>query len=115
MVATAGDDLARERVKRREVHVNYPASGPYVLGCGGTEIKLDPGKTAIVEEVVWNERGKRGTGGGISEIYPVPAFQSGTSLPGSLNDGKPGRGVPDVAATAGILTDTVFLSGADVC
>jgi kumamolisin len=71
-----------------------------VLACGGTELSLDAAGTAIVDEVVWNENGERGTGGGISEIYPVPAFQSTTGLPGSLNDGKRGRGVPDVAASA---------------
>jgi kumamolisin len=100
VVATAGDDLARERMGGGKVYVNYPASSPYVLACGGTELSLDAAGTAIVDEVVWNENGERGTGGGISEIYPVPAFQSTTGLPGSLNDGKRGRGVPDVAASA---------------
>ena len=80
--------------------VDYPASSPYVLGCGGTSITLDAGRTKIVDEVVWNS-GRHGTGGGISTLYVVPAFQSGVSLPDSLNDGKQGRGVPDVAAAAG--------------
>jgi kumamolisin len=100
VVATAGDDLARERMNGEKVYVNYPASSPYVLGCGGTRITLDPARVAIVDEVVWNDNGERGTGGGISEEYVVPAFQTGAHLPGSLNDGKPGRGVPDVAAAA---------------
>jgi len=115
VVATAGDDLARERMSGGKVYVNYPASSPYVLGCGGTQIKLDPQRTAIVDEVVWNEQGRRGTGGGISEIYAVPAFQSETRLPGSLNDGKPGRGVPDIAAAAGQLNGyRIFLGGTEV-
>lgn len=54
----------------------------------------------------------RGTGGGISAEYVVPAFQTGTNLPVSLNDGKPGRGVPDVAAAAAPINGyRIFLNG----
>jgi kumamolisin len=115
VLATAGDDLARERMDGGKVYVNYPASSPYVLGCGGTQIQLDPSQTAIADEVVWNDLGRRGTGGGISEIYSVPAFQTGANVPGSLNDGKPGRGVPDVAAAAAQVNGyLIFLRGAEV-
>ena len=100
VVASSGDDLANDRVPDGMVHVDYPASSPYVLGCGGTSITLDAGRTKIVGEVVWNS-GRHGTGGGISTFYGVPAFQSGVPLPDSPNDGKRGRGVPDVAAAAG--------------
>ena len=115
VVTTAGDDLAWEHVDPNQVCVNYPASSPYVLGCGGTQIALDATGTAIVDEVVWNENGRRGTGGGISQFYMVPPFQSGARLPGSLNDGKPGRGVPDVAAAAAAFNGyRIFLNGAEV-
>jgi kumamolisin len=115
VVATAGDDLARERMAGGKVYVNYPASSPYVLGCGGTRITLDPARTAIADEVVWNDNGERGTGGGVSEEYIVPAFQTGARLPGSLNDGKSGRGVPDVAAAAAPSNGyRIFLGGAPV-
>lgn len=100
VVATAGDDLATERMGDGKVHVNYPGSSPYVLSCGGTEITLTADRSAIADEVVWNEGGQRGTGGGISPTYAVPAFQTKAGLPGSRNDDKPGRGVPDVAAAA---------------
>jgi kumamolisin len=40
------------------------------------------------------------TGGGISEIFPVPSYQAGASLPVSIDNGKLGRGVPDVAMSA---------------
>ena len=100
VVATAGDDLASERMGTGKVYVNYPASSPYVLGCGGTQMTLDAAGKTILDEVVWNDGGVRGTGGGISAEYNVPAFQTGAGLPMSLNDGKPGRGVPDVAAAA---------------
>lgn len=80
-------------------HVNYPGSSPYVLGCGGTLMTLDAAGTAIADEIVWND-GMRGTGGGISDIYAVPSYQSSVTLPASRNDGKQRRGVPDVAAAA---------------
>jgi kumamolisin len=115
VVATAGDDLARERISGDKVYVNYPASSPYVLGCGGTKITLDPARVAIVDEVVWNDRGLRGTGGGISEKYMVPEFQAGAKLPASLNDGKFGRGVPDVAAAASPTNGyRIFLGGTEI-
>jgi kumamolisin len=107
VVASAGDELATDGFRNAEgfadnrVHVDYPASSPYVLACGGTQITLDDAKTKIVKEVVWNDGRKNGTGGGISEFYPVPAFQSSVALPVSLNpEEKRGRGVPDVAAAA---------------
>jgi kumamolisin len=98
VVAAVGDDLATERMPSG-VHVDYPASSPYVLACGGTRISLDPAATIITDEVVWND-GLRGTGGGISDVYQVPDYQRSIALPPSLNDGKRRRGVPDVAAAA---------------
>ena len=113
VVATAGDDLARERMSGEKVYVNYPASSPYVLACGGTRITLAGDGASISDEVVWNDSGVRGTGGGISEQYRLPSFQTGAHLPGSLNDGKTGRGVPDVAAAAAPVNGyRIFLNGA---
>ena len=97
VVAATGDELATER--RDGVHVDYPASSPYVLACGGTQLTLNATGDAIVDEVVWNA-GAHGTGGGISDLYPVPAFQKLTALPPSLRDGGARRGIPDVAAAA---------------
>ena len=68
-----------------------------MLGCGGTAISL--AGSVIGGEHVWNE-GTIGTGGGISDNYPVPDFQLSAGLPPSTNDGHKGRGVPDVAALA---------------
>jgi kumamolisin len=84
-----------------KAHVDYPASSPYVLACGGTAVTLDAAG-AIADEVVWND-GFTGTGGGISDLYPVPAYQDAHVLPPSFNDGKKRRGVPDVAAAASRL------------
>ena len=114
VVAAAGDDLATERRGDGEVHVDYPASSPYVLGCGGTEITLDAAGNAIAGEVVWNA-GARGTGGGINDVFSVPSYQNGVDLPPSLNDGARRRGVPDVAAAASETNGyRIVLNGSEV-
>jgi kumamolisin len=77
--------------------VDFPASSPYVLGCGGTKISTS-GNT-LTEETVWNSDGG-GTGGGVSALFPKPQYQNKANIPVSVSTKKPGRGVPDVAADA---------------
>ncbi len=93
----AGDNLATDGVADGKAHVDFPASSPWAIGCGGTLITV--ANQAITAESVWNE-GSSGTGGGISDIYPVPDFQAHLALPPSVNAGHLGRGVPDVACVA---------------
>jgi kumamolisin len=93
----AGDNLATDGVDDGKAHVDFPASSPYAIGCGGSHITVS-GK-AITQEVVWND-GTSGTGGGISDLFDVPAFQASANLPPSVNGGRKGRGVPDVAGDA---------------
>jgi kumamolisin len=97
VVAAAGDELATSGLIDAQAHVWFPASSPYVLGCGGTAVTLDG--AAVAAEKVWND-GFVGTGGGVSEIFPVPAYQQQFALPPSVNDGATRRGVPDIAAAA---------------
>lgn len=82
-------------------HVQYPASSPYVLSCGGTQLMLQGDD---YHEVVWNNSsiGRAATGGGVSDIFEQPDWQtdSGVDIP-SANDGmRKGRVMPDVAALA---------------
>ena len=98
VVFAAGDELATGGLTDGKVHVWFPASSPYALCCGGTGPVLG-GNASIASEAVWNE-GFSGTGGGISDVFPVPAYQEKLALPKSLNDGKLRRGVPDVAGAA---------------
>ncbi len=93
----SGDNLATDGVSDGHAHVDFPASSPYATGCGGTHITVDAGK--ITQEVVWNDA-TSGGGGGISDLFPVPAFQAHVDLPPSNNAGRKGRGVPDVAGNA---------------
>jgi kumamolisin len=86
------------------IHVDHPASDDLVLSCGGTQI-VDG------VDVVWNDGtpfdaksiggGGWASGGGISQVFPVPAYQSHLKMPPSLVTGAgPGRGVPDIAMSA---------------
>ncbi|GGG97194.1 S53 family peptidase [Silvibacterium dinghuense] len=81
--------------------VDFPASSPYVLACGGTHISVSG--NAIASEVVWNDGSNGGsTGGGVSTAFAVPTWQNG--LQATTGSGAAsaltGRGVPDVAGDA---------------
>jgi kumamolisin len=78
--------------------IDLPGSSPYVLACGGSSLTVANDK--IVSEIVWNHEG-RTSGGGASQFFPSPAWQAHCGVPQNKN-GKPGRGVPDVAAHAGV-------------
>src|SRR5262249_33304665 len=47
VTAAAGDALATNDAGDDLVHVNFPASSPYVLSCGGTQITLKAGGASI--------------------------------------------------------------------
>ena len=83
-----------------KAHVDFPASSPSVLGCGGTH--LDASATAITNEIVWNDLPNGGAGGGgVSDTFPLPAWQTQARVPPSANPGAHvGRGVPDVSGDA---------------
>jgi kumamolisin len=79
-------------------NVDFPASSPHVLGCGGTE--LIASGTTISEEVVWNDQPQGGaSGGGVSTVFALPSWQANANVPAPSTSGG-GRGVPDVAGDA---------------
>jgi kumamolisin len=95
----SGDHLGTDGVSDGEAHVDHPASSPWAIGCGGT--RLDVTGTTVNSEAVWNDGASGwGTGGGISKLYAMPAFQQGANVPVGVDNGLPGRGVPDVAGDA---------------
>jgi kumamolisin len=97
--AASADHLGTDNLSNGKANVDYPASSPWIIGCGGTQI--DTSGNTIVSEVVWNDGANGwGTGGGISDFFPVPGFQVQAPLPPSVNGGRHGRGVPDVAGDA---------------
>jgi kumamolisin len=85
--------------------VDFPASSPYVLACGGTS--LTASGTSISREVAWNDGAQGGaSGGGVSRAFPVPVWQQGLSATSSsgARTALSGRGVPDVAGDASPVT-----------
>jgi kumamolisin len=82
-------------------NVDFPASDPYVLACGGTS--LQGSGNSIASETVWNDGAQGGaTGGGISTFFPLPPYQEGlnATLTGGGSQALTNRGVPDVAGDA---------------
>lgn len=87
--------------------VDSPASDPYVTAVGGTSLQLIAG--VYGHESVWSNANAilrspngAGSGGGVSNTFKQPAWQSG---PGVLNQYSNGyRQVPDVAGNADFAT-----------
>ena len=111
VLAASGDDGASDGSTSGTPTVDFPASSPYVVGCGGTKLTLK-GDT-IGSEHVWNElsASEGATGGGVSELFALPSYQKGANVPKAPN-GFVGRGVPDVAGDADPETGySVFVDG----
>jgi kumamolisin len=95
----SGDQGSSEQLSDHRQHVDFPASSPWVLGCGGTRVIAQNG--VILRETVWNDGPQSAAGGGISRLFALPAYQSSAAVPPSANPGhRIGRGVPDVAGLA---------------
>lgn len=96
VIAAAGDNGSADA--GTGVHVDFPASSPHVLGCGGTSLQASGGQ--VISETVWDDGGQGGaTGGGVSDVFALPDWQANAGVPGRAGGGT-GRGVPDVAADA---------------
>jgi kumamolisin len=82
-------------------NVDFPASSPYALACGGTSLKASGAQ--IASESVWNDGAQGGAGGGgVSTVFALPTFQQGLSATKTGGAATPlaMRGVPDVAGDA---------------
>ncbi|HSP64640.1 MAG TPA: S53 family peptidase [Candidatus Deferrimicrobium sp.] len=105
----AGDNGSTDARRDGRQHADHPASAPHAVACGGTRLVAEDGRR--ISEQAWNELGvgQGATGGGVSEHFGVPRFQAQAAIhPTSVNDGRPGRGVPDVAGNADPLTGYVI-------
>ncbi len=97
----SGDNGSSDGVTDGGDHVDFPASSPFALACGGTS--LNATASAISGEVVWNDGANGGaSGGGISGFFAKPAWQSSLNAVTTQGTRKPltQRGVPDVAGNA---------------
>lgn len=107
ITVASGDNGSSDGVNDGKNHVDFPASSPHVLACGGTNLRGNGSN--ISAEVVWNGQPQGGgaTGGGVSNVFPLPNWQAGANVP---QPGTPsgGRGVPDVAGDADPATGYVI-------
>ena len=111
ITVAAGDNGSTDGVTDGANHVDFPASSPHVLACGGTKITAANG--ALTNEVVWNElaSSEGATGGGVSTLFPKPTWQASANVP-APSSSSGGRGVPDVAGDADPVTGyTVRVDG----
>jgi kumamolisin len=96
----AGDGGSSDGVSDGQPHVDFPASSPHALACGGTSLQADPATGEIISETVWNDGSTGGAGGGgVSDVFGLPAWQADAGVPETASGGS-GRGVPDVAGDA---------------
>ena len=108
-------------------HVDFPASSPWVLACGGTWLAIQNG--AVQKEVTWKEHFDEfkvgntsikdvtfSTGGGVSEYFPCPDYQEKNGIcPKSVNSPHlTGRGLPDIAGNADRRSGYIIQSGGEM-
>ena len=117
ITVACGDSGSTDGVADGANHVDFPASSPHVLACGGTKL-LGTGSGAaasITSEVVWNElaNNEGATGGGVSNVFPLPSWQTKANVP--TVGGGGGRGLPDVSGNADPATGyNVRVDGQDM-
>lgn len=97
--AASGDSGAGDGMQDGANHVDFPASSPHALACGGTSLH---GAGGAGEEVAWND-GRQGgaSGGGVSGLFELPAWQANLTVHSvGAATALARRGVPDVAGSA---------------
>jgi kumamolisin len=96
-----GDNGSSDGVTDGGDNVDFPASSPHALACGGTSLQAS-GAT-IAGETVWNDGAQGGaTGGGQSAVFAVPTWQTGLQIT-QTSGGSAAltmRGTPDVSGDA---------------
>jgi len=98
---TTGPDLSVKNMYPYPV-AQYPASDPYVLAVGGTRL-LYNAAGRLSGETAWT-----GSGGGVSNLFPEPAYQR--ALPSATQRLLGGRrGIPDVAYDAAAESPVLVL------
>jgi uncharacterized repeat protein (TIGR03803 family) len=99
--AASGDGDAHNDT--RSEYSIWPLDNPYVTSVGGTSLTMNGAGASYAAEKVWNDTAPGspgfGSGGGISEIYPIPSWQQGLNM--TANRGSTVmRNYPDVAMVA---------------
>ncbi|WP_348698784.1 S53 family peptidase [Duganella fentianensis] len=92
ILCAAGDNGATDGVDDGALHVDFPASAPHALACGGTRIAINA--DCDLCEVVWNGGPALASGGGYSRYFSRPGYQA------LLGESVRFRGLPDVTGHA---------------
>jgi kumamolisin len=93
----AGDNGSSDGVTDGKAHVDFPASSPHALACGGTQLVVSGG--TITSETVWNDGAGGGAGGGgVSDAFALPSWQATAGVPASANAAATG---PEATTSAG--------------
>ncbi len=112
VTVAAGDNGSSDSVTDGQQHVDFPASAPHALACGGTTLQAS--SSTISSETVWNDPSDGATGGGVSRQFALPSYQTDAGVPKNVDTDAPGRGVPDVCGDADPNTGyTIRVDGAD--
>lgn len=137
VISASGDDGSTDCASNQDLSVSeegslsvdYPASSPYVTGVGGTQFSGDASSSgsywgsssatggasaaSYIPETAWNEdsstNGLGASGGGPSELFTKPSWQTGTGVP-TTN----ARYVPDLALDAAYLHDPYLYCSSDI-
>ena len=98
----AGDNGSADEVLAQwdhKPHVDFPASSLTLWPAAVTTLAASSVPNSPVE-TTWNEGASGGaTGGGVSNFFPKPSYQSNTNVPAPVSSAR-GRGVPDVSGNA---------------
>jgi kumamolisin len=97
----SGDGGSSDGVTGSGDHVDFPASSPFALACGGTSLKTSGSN--ISSEIVWNDGASGGaSGGGVSTYFALPSWQAGLNAANNKSQSiaLSRRGVPDVSGDA---------------
>ena len=97
----AGDDGSNDQGNDNLAHADFPSTSPFVTECTVDGVVFGGTKLDASGETTWNNGPGSATGGGVSDFFPLPSWQSKADVPPSANPGgKVGRGAPDIAGDA---------------
>ena len=110
----AGDSGSSDGVSDGKAHVDFPASSPHALACGGTRL-VATSKGAITSETVWNDGSTGGAGGGgVSDTFAVPSWQATAGVPASANPSTSTGSAPAGSSAAGSSAAGASAAGAEL-
>src|SRR5579859_2965824 len=104
----SGDNGSGDAVNDGKPHVDFPASSPHALACGGTKLVANASAGTISSEVVWNETAANegAGGGGVSDVFAMPSFQANAGVPARAAGSATATGSAAAAESAAVTEAT---------